>query len=119
MSQRLERVEELLRNELSLILQREVRDPRVQLATVSRMSVSRDLAHAEVWVSVLGDDPEQREGAIEALTRAQGFIRSQLARRVKIRAVPHLVFKLDRGAEHSQKITELLENLNHEHGGTD
>lgn len=119
MSQRLERVEELLRDELSRILQREVRDPRVQLATVSRISVSRDLAHAEVWVSVLGDDEEQREGAITVLTRAQGFIRSLLARRVKIRSVPHLVFKLDRGAEHSQKITALLESLHNEPGGTD
>ncbi len=110
MSQRTDRVGDLLRAELASIIQREMRDPRVSLTTVSRVSVSRDLSHAEVQVSVLGEE-ENRRSCLEALERAKGFLRSKLARRVRLRVVPELVFKLDRGAEHSQRISEILEEL--------
>ncbi len=110
MSQRTERVADLLRGELASIILREMRDPRVSLTTVAGVTVSRDLSHAEVSVSVLGKD-EERQQSLEALDRARGFIRSLLARRVRLRTVPELVFKLDRGAEHSQRISEILEDL--------
>ena len=110
MSRRTDRVAETLRAELSAIIRDDVRDPRVSLATVSTVLVSRDLGHAQVMVSVLGEE-EAREACIEALQRAKGFVRSQLARRVQMRSVPDLVFKLDRGAEHSQHMTDLLERL--------
>ena len=110
MSSRVERLADLLRSELSEIIRRDVRDPRVGLATVSNVTVSRDLGHAVVRVSVLGDDAD-RETCVDVLDRAKGFIRSKLARRVHLRAVPELDFRLDRGAEHSQRITELLETL--------
>jgi len=109
-----QRVNDLLRLELSEILRREVKDPRVALASVSAVEVTRDLAHAQVWISVLGDDDEQRADTIATLERARGFVRSVLARRVRLRTVPELVFKLDRGAEHSQRISELLESLHHD-----
>jgi len=109
-SQRTERVEDLLRGELAIILQREMQDPRVHLATVSGLTVSRDLSHATVRISVLGEDT-QREECLAALVKAKGYIRSLLARRVRLRTVPHLDFSLDRGAEHSQRISEILEGL--------
>ena len=110
MSQRVHRVEDLLRTELSSIIQHDMRDPRVALTTVARLTVSRDLSHAEVMISVLGED-DQRSDCLQALERAKGYIRSLLARRVRLRTVPELVFKLDRGAEHSQRINEILEGL--------
>lgn len=110
MSRRTERVAETLRAALSSIIQSDVRDPRVSLASVSTVLVSRDLGHARVLVSVLGED-EARTACIEALQRAKGFVRSQLARRVHLRTVPELVFELDRGAEHSQHMNDLLEKL--------
>lgn len=110
MSQRQQRVGDLLRNELAAILQREMKDPRVGLATVSGVDVSRDLSHATVRISVLGEEDE-RLASIRTLDGAKGYIRSLLARRVRLRTVPELVFKLDRGAEHSQKISDLLESL--------
>jgi ribosome-binding factor A len=110
MSQRQDRVAELLRKELSDLLLFGLKDPRVKLATVAGVEVSGDLRHARVRVSVLGKD-EEREGAIEALQHAAGFIRSQLGRRLRLRVAPELVFLLDRGAEHSQRMTELLESL--------
>ncbi len=118
MTLRTDRVGDLLRGELATILLREIRDPRVAgLATVSGVTVSRDLGHAVVRISVLGDE-ETRQQSVEALERAKGFIRSLLARRVRLRTIPNLVFRLDRGPEHSQRISEILENLNEPGEGT-
>ena len=109
------RVEDLIKQELARILQRDMKDPRVGLATISHLEVSADLAHAQVKVSVLGDDDDVRQESVRTLQQARGFIRSQLARNVRLRRVPELLFELDRGAEHSQKISDLLESL---HGDT-
>ncbi|MCP3960566.1 MAG: 30S ribosome-binding factor RbfA [bacterium] len=117
MSQRMHRVADLLRGELSSIIQHEMRDPRVKLATVSGVTVSRDLSHAEVRISVLGED-EKRQDCLRALERAQGYIRTLLAQRVRLRAVPEMVFKLDRGAEHSLRISEILEGIDVDAEGT-
>jgi ribosome-binding factor A len=114
MSQRLARVEDLLRAELSELLRREVGDPRARLATIGRIAVSPDLRHARIAVSALGSD-EEREGAVDALNHARGFLRSRLARRLRLRVVPDLEFYLDRGAEHSQRISSLLEELGNAH----
>ncbi len=111
------RVEDLLKTELARILQHEVRDPRLGLATVATVRVSADLAHAEVGVSVLGSD-EERLASVEMLKKARGFVRSRLAASVRLRRVPELVFTLDRGAEHSQKISDILETLDDEPQGT-
>lgn len=110
MTQRTDRVADLLRAELAEIIRLELRDPRIGLATVSRVTVSRDLGHAEVLVSVLGED-DAREQSVAVLASAKGHIRRLLARRVRLRTVPELNFHLDRGAEHSQRISEILENL--------
>ena len=114
MSSRQGRLRDLLRGELAHVIRHEMRDPRVALATVADLEVSRDLSHAKVKISVLGDDAEAREEAVEVLQGAKGFLRSSLARRVRLRTVPELHFELDRGAEHSQKISELLKTLTEE-----
>lgn len=110
MSRRSGRVDDLLRGEIARIIQQEVKDPRRGLTTVSSVRVSNDLSHAEVLLSVLGED-EDREESVETIRNARGFIRSQLARSVRLRRVPELHFELDRGAEHSQRISDLLESL--------
>lgn len=111
MSRRTERVADLLRRELAELLIHRVRDPRVRLATVSHVDVSPDLRRAEVKVSVMGEEDARRQ-AVEALVHARGFLRSELAHRLKnLKATPELVFELDRGAEHSQRISDLLEDL--------
>ena len=110
MSRRTDRVSDLLRAELSDLLLREVHDPRVKLASITEVDVTSDLRRAIVKVSVLGDD-KQREETIEGLRHARGFLRTELSHRLRMRATPELVFELDRGAEHSQKISDLLESL--------
>ena len=110
MSRRTQRTEDLLRAELADLLLRETRDPRLQAVHISSVEVSADLGHARVLVSVLANEAERTE-VLEALERAAGFFRSALARRLKhMRRTPSLAFDIDRGAEHSQRIQELLEN---------
>jgi ribosome-binding factor A len=110
MSRRTDRVSDVLRAELSDLLLREVHDPRVKLASITEVDVTTDLRRAIVKVSVLGDD-QQRQEAIEGLRNARGFLRTELSHRLRTRVTPELVFELDRGAEHSQKISDLLESL--------
>jgi ribosome-binding factor A len=109
-TQRTDRVADRIRVELSELFLREVRDPRVHLASVSRVEVSRDLGHARVWVSILGEEKDRVE-AMEGLERARGFLRSQLGRRLGLRVTPELRFELDRGAQHLQEMSRLLEDL--------
>lgn len=113
MSRRTERVDHQIRAELSALIQREMADPRVRLATVTEVHVSPDLRHAKVLVSSVGDE-ESREECVAALRRAAGFLRRQLGSRLRLRATPELDFALDRGAEHSAKIAALLETLHHD-----
>ncbi len=111
MSRRTERVADLLRAELADLLLTAVHDPRIKLVTVTEITVTPDLRRSIIKVSALGDDQE-REAAVLGLQHARGFLRSELARRLKtLRVTPELVFELDRGAEHSQKISDLLESL--------
>lgn len=110
MSRRTDRVSDVLRAELSDLLLREVHDPRVKLASVTAVEVTSDLRRAMVKISVLGSD-EQRQETIEGLRHAKGFLRTELAHRLRLRATPELIFELDRGAEHSQRISDILEGL--------
>lgn len=110
MTRRTDRVGDLIRAELNQLIARDVADPRVRLASATGVDVSPDLRHAVVSVSVLGDDAG-RTPAVEALQGASGYLRSRLARTLRLRNVPELHFELDRGAEHSQRISDLLESL--------
>ena len=113
MSRRTQRVGELLQSELSQLLVRSVQDPRVRMASIAGVDVSPDLRRAVVRVSVL--DESQREESLEALRHASAFLRRRLAHNLRhMRVMPELVFELDRGAEHSQRISDLLEQL-HDH----
>jgi ribosome-binding factor A len=110
LSRRTHRVADLLRAELADLLLRQVHDPRIKLVCLVDADVSPDLQRALVKVSVLGNE-EERLATVEALAHARGFLRTELARRLRLRVTPELVFELDRGAEHSQNISDLLESL--------
>jgi ribosome-binding factor A len=112
MSRRTERVSDQLVRELNHLLLREVRDPRARLATISRVEVSADLHHARALVSFLGNEDE-RAACLQALRGASGFLRSKLGARLRLRTTPELAFEIDRGPEHSMKIAEILEGLDH------
>jgi len=104
---RTQRVRQLLKEEISRLLQRDVKDARIGTVTVTGVEVTRDLRHATVHVNVAGDDARKSE-ALEGLSSAAGFLRSRLGRELTIRRVPELRFKLDRTQEHAARISELL-----------
>jgi ribosome-binding factor A len=113
MSRRTDRVGDLLRQELSELILRQLADPRVRLTTVAAVAVSADLRHARVSVSVMGTEDERRS-SLEALRHARGYLRHQLAQRLRLRVIPELDFVLDRGAEHSRRIADILEEIRHD-----
>ncbi|MGV3721173.1 MAG: 30S ribosome-binding factor RbfA [Actinomycetota bacterium] len=106
-STRQRRVQELLVQEISDIIRREIKDPRVGFVTITDAEITSDLRHARIFFSVLGK-PEEREETGKALTRAAGFIRSEFARRAQMRFVPDLRFEFDPSVEHGARISQLL-----------
>ena len=104
---RTDRINELLREELSILIRDAVRDPRVGLATVTAVETSPELDHARVYVTALGGDSEKEE-IVAGLQSAAGFLRGQLGRRLHIRRIPELHFQIDRVLEGAQRIESLL-----------
>jgi len=108
---RTQRVADQIQRELAGLIQREVKDPRVGMATVSAVEVSRDLSHAKVFVTILNgseDKAEIRE-SIKALNNASGFLRSQLGQRMKLRIVPTLRFHFDDSLSRGNYLSNLID----------
>ena len=112
---RLSRVAEQLRRELSDILRREVRDPRVAGVSLTDVEISPDYAHAVIFFSCL--DATQVPVASEGLARAAGFLRSQLAGRIKLHATPDLRFVYDESIERGDRLSRLIDGLRETGGG--
>ena len=99
-----------MRAELCALLQRSVRDPAVRLVTLTHVRMSRDLQHARVYYSTLGDTTTRPETA-RGLRRAIPFLRGQLGRRIRVRHVPELTFVYDESIEREHRIAQVLEEL--------
>jgi ribosome-binding factor A len=113
MSQRTDRLDSQIRAELMELLQREMKDPRIGFATVTRVETARDLGSARVWVSVLGT-PEEQQAAVQALTDAAPWLRRQLGERLTIRHVPQLNIRHDDSIEAGNRVLRLLNELEEE-----
>lgn len=107
---RQERVGDLIRDEVSQIIQREMDDPRLGMVSITQVEMSPDLRYARLFVSVYGSETEQRD-ALVALNNASGFIRRTLAPRLRMRAIPELSFRLDRSMAHAESIARILREL--------
>ncbi|WP_028561390.1 30S ribosome-binding factor RbfA [Paenibacillus pinihumi] len=112
---RVGRVGEQIKKELSLIIQQELKDPRIGFITVTGVEVTSDLSQAKVFLSVLGSE-EQKEETLKALGKGTGFIRSELGKRMKLRHTPVLIFKFDGSIEYGSHIEALLEQINSKGG---
>ena len=110
MTQRTNRVDELLRQEIGAIVTRDLADPRVGFATITRVETTPDLRHARVWVSVIGQ-PAEKTATIAALGRAMPFVRHELGKTLRIRRIPDLHIELDDTAERGTRVIELLDEL--------
>jgi ribosome-binding factor A len=110
MSQRTDRVDELLRQEIGQILAKELADPRIGFATITDVETSPDLRHAKVWVSVIGGKTDRTE-TVRALQASMGFVRHELGKRLRIKRIPALHIHLDDTAERGTRLLHLLAEL--------
>ncbi|MDD4171431.1 MAG: 30S ribosome-binding factor RbfA [Syntrophomonas sp.] len=109
---RQERMSVEIRRILSSIIQEDIKDPRIDFTSVSitRVDTAQDISHARVYISIMGDD-EKQEQTMQALQKARGYIRTELARGLQIRHAPDLEFRLDKSIEQGIRISTLLESL--------
>ena len=106
---RTQRVGDFLQQELAQLIQRELRDPRVDMVSVMGVDVSRDLSHAKVFYTQLGtDDIEASKETTDVLNKAAGFLRSQLARSATMRTVPRLHFRFYESVGHGRDMEALI-----------
>ncbi|MDQ5892754.1 30S ribosome-binding factor RbfA [Pectobacterium aquaticum] len=109
---RTQRVAQEMQKEIAIIIQREVKDPRIGMATVSGVEVSRDLAYAKVFVTFLNDnEPEQIQKAVKALQDASGFIRKLIGKAMRLRVVPELTFSYDNSLVEGMRMSNLVTNV--------
>lgn len=106
-----ERVADFLRKELSQVMQQQLRDPRVGLASITDVDVSRDLSHAKVHVTVLGSDSaDDAKEVIQVLNKASGFFRSQVAKSHSMRITPTIRFYFDESIHRGQHLSSLIDD---------
>ena len=110
MTQRTDRIDELLRQEIGKALEREVTDPAIGFVTVTDVETSQDLAHAKVWVSVIGSE-EVRKATLVALRRAMPFIRHGLGSKIQMRRIPQLDVRLDESIQRGSRVLQILSEL--------
>jgi len=110
---RSQRVQELLLEEISNLIQRGLKDPRIGFVTVTKIGLSDNLKHAKVFVSIFGDD-QQRADSLEGLNSAKGYIRGQLGKALYLKSIPELDFKLDTSADEVERINRIIHKLHEE-----
>lgn len=102
---RTDRVGEQIRRELAELVRLEVKDPRVRMVTLTEVEVAADYSHAKVFYTTLQDQAAVQRG----LERASGFLRSQLAQRIKLRVIPQLHFVYDASIERGDRLSRLID----------
>ena len=107
---RVSRVGEQIKKELSFLIQRELKDPRIGFVTITAVELSGDLQIAKVYVSILGDGT-QRADSLLALDKAKGHLRFELGQRMKLRHIPEISFQIDTSLDHSEHISKLLKDV--------
>ncbi|QRG65450.1 30S ribosome-binding factor RbfA [Brevibacillus choshinensis] len=115
---RMSRVGEEIKKELSMLLQRGLKDPRIGFVTVTDVEVSSDLQLAKVFVSIFGSE-EQRKASLAGLQKAKGYLRTEIGKRVKLRHIPDFTFKLDESIDYGSKIESILREISTEEGKQD
>jgi ribosome-binding factor A len=107
---RAEKLQALIKQELSTMLIRDVKDPRIKFVTITGVEVSNDLSYAKVYVSLYGSEKEQ-EQAWKGLQSGLGYFRSEIARRIDLRVAPILSFHKDTSMEYSAHIESILREI--------
>jgi ribosome-binding factor A len=105
---RTQRVGGQIQRELAQIIQQELRDPRLGFVTISAVDMSKDMAHAKVFVTLMNPDQDVEE-TLKLLKKASGFLRRGLGKRIQLRVLPELHFVYDRSADEGLRISALLD----------
>lgn len=106
-NQRVQKVSEQIKKEVSGIISEELKDPRLGFITITSVEVTNDLRIARVYFSVYGDE-EQKNETLEGLQKATGFVRKEIGKRIKLRYTPEIEFIMDSSIEHGARISKLL-----------
>jgi ribosome-binding factor A len=107
---RANRVAEQMKKELGDILNRKIKDPRVGFVTITDVEVTGDLQQATIYLTILGSEDE-KEATLKGLTKAKGFIRSEIGHRIRLRKTPELFFEIDHTIETGNRIEKLIRDL--------
>ncbi len=118
MSFRPERLAEAIKKEISSLLREELKDPRIGFVSITSVEVTKDLRYATVFASVFGEPAEQKV-TFKALQNAQGFIRGELAKRIRLRYTPEITFKLDQSISRGSRLIELIKEVREKDGAMD
>ena len=114
MSHRIERVNNLIRREISELIQRQIKDPRLDVfVTVTEVNTSPDLKYAKVFVSCINGKQEEQK-VLKVLSSAAGFLRTELSRNIRLRRIPELSFHWDDSIEHGDHILRLIDQVSSE-----
>ena len=107
---RANRVAEEIKKEMGEIVTRKLKDPRIGFVTITDVEVTGDLQQATIYISVLEKD--KKEATLVGLSKANGFIRSEIGKRIQLRKTPEITFEFDEALEHGTRIEEILRDLN-------
>lgn len=113
MTVKAEKIAGIIQKEISEIIQFQLKDPKIGFITITDVTVTNDLSIAKVYVSFLGQKPREEAG-MKGLNRSKGFIRSELAKRLKMRKVPELHFFIDDALERGNRIEEIIHKIHNE-----
>lgn len=115
MNIKIERINHMIREEVSKILMLEIKDEDIKFVTVTDCDTSNDLSYAKIYVTVL--EQEKKEETLKALNKASSFIRSELAKRIDIRNIPELKFYYDESINYGEKIDKIIDEINEGENG--
>jgi len=104
------RISEEIKKEVSLIIQSELKDPRIGFITVVAVEITNDLQIAKIYISIMGTEENKAE-TITALNKAKGYIRSELGKRIRLRVTPEINFVIDNSIEYGNKIDKILDDI--------
>ena len=107
---RIEKIQELMKQEISKIILRELKDPRIGFVTVTGVHITRDLSEATAYVSIMGNEKQDKD-SWEGLQSSLGYIRREIGHRVRLRITPELKFEIDKSLDYSEHIQKLLNKI--------
>jgi ribosome-binding factor A len=112
---RSEKVADLIQKEISQMLVKSIKDPRIGFVTITKVTVSEDFRFAKVYFSVAGT-LQERERSMKGLDSAKGYVRKELGRRIRLRYTPEIMFQFDPSIEYAIRMEELIQSLHEEKG---